>query len=81
VKPLLQVAVQTRPTAEEAPQLKTPLAGLAGLFLQVTGDCWQLPVVAVHAPLDWHVAEGAPAKPLLQVAVQTRPAEEDIPQL
>ncbi len=40
VKPLLQVAVHTRPTAEVAPQLKTPLAGLAGLFLQVTVvDC------------------------------------------
>jgi hypothetical protein len=40
VKPLLQVAVQTRPTEEVVPQLKTPLVGLTGLFLQVTVvDC------------------------------------------
>jgi hypothetical protein len=37
VKPLLQVAVQTRPEEEDVPQLKMPLAGLVGLPAQVVG--------------------------------------------
>ena len=82
VKPVLHVAVQTRPTAEVAPQLKAPLAGFVGLFEQVVVvERVHDPVTVLHIPLDWHVEVGEPVKPAAHVAVQVLPLVELAPQL